>query len=120
MSSTETRRRGGALTTLLVVLTLAQVITLVLLLDAWRSAASHGASVGALPAFGVLLSLLALTAYAGVWAWRRWGVVVIGVVAAVGLVTDLAFGLPPLALLIRVALLAGFFAAVGARWDQFR
>ncbi|WP_214406907.1 hypothetical protein [Pseudonocardia lacus] len=120
MTSTETRRRGGTLTTLLVLITLAQLLTLVLLVTDWQNAVSHGQSVGGLAVFGVVLCLLALAACAGTWAWRRWGPVLLAVIAAVGLVTDLVFGLPPLALLLRLVLLAAFFGAVSIRWEGFR
>jgi hypothetical protein len=120
MTSTENRRRGGALTTFLALLTAFQVLGLVLVVGTWTDAASHGQDVGALGFFSVLLCLLALTGFAAVWAWRRWGVVLLAVVAAIGLVTDLAAGLAPLALLIRLALLAGLFASIASRWDDFR
>ena len=44
----------------------------------------------------------------------------LAVVAAVGLVTDLAAGLAPLPLLIRLVLLGGLFASISGRWDDFR
>ena len=118
MTSPTPLRRGAALTSLLTLLTLAQVLLLVLTLQAFGDAVSHGADVGPLGLFALLVVVLALVGLGGVWAWRRWGVVLFAVVAVVGLIADLAAGLGPL-LLVRVALLGGLFWAVSVRWERF-
>jgi nucleoside recognition membrane protein YjiH len=118
MTSPAPIRRGVALTSLLTLLTLAQGLLLVLTLQALGDAAGHGADVGPLGLFALLVVVLALVGLGGVLAWRRWGVVLFAVDAAIGLVADLAAGLGPL-LLVRVALLGGLFWAVSVRWERF-
>jgi hypothetical protein len=111
-------RRGVALTSLLVLLTLAQALLHVLTVSRLADDAGHSASVAGAGLLVLLVAVLALVALGAIWAWRRWGVVLFAVVAVVGLVTDLAGGVGAL-LLVRVLLLGVFFWAISARWERF-
>ena len=116
----EIPKRGGALTTILVILTLAQVLGLVLLLVTWRTMADRGSPGQGLVLAGIVGVVLALAGLAGIWQWRRRGVYLFGMVAIVGLASDLVLGISPVALLVRIGLLAALVAALRPRWEFFR
>lgn len=115
----EIPKRGGALTTILIILTLAQVLGLVLLLVTWRNMADHGRPGQGLVLAGIVGVVLVLAGLAGIWQWRRWGVYLFGLVAVIGLVSDLLFGISPAQLLVRIGLLAALAAALRPRWELF-
>lgn len=112
--------RGGLLTTLLVIMALAQVVGLVLGVMAWHSIVAHNQRHPELPLIGVVLAAAGLVALVGVWLWRRWAVYLFAVLAVIGLVSDVWFGVPAITALIRVALLAGLAYSVKQRWALFR
>jgi hypothetical protein len=116
----EIPKRGGALTTILVILTAAQVLGLVLLVVTWRDMVDHGRSGQGFVFAGIVGVVLALAGLAGVWQWRRWGVYLFGLVAVIGLISDLLFGISPVQLFIRIVLLAALAAALRLRWQLFR
>jgi hypothetical protein len=119
-SSTWSRRRGVVLTTLLVLLIAADVLVLLVLAVGAADEAAPGRPVGPLTVVDLVLGVLVLVGYAGMWAGRRWAVHLVGVVVTVGWVIDLVSGPFALGLLARVAVNVGLFVAVRLRWEHFR
>src|SRR4051812_42056829 len=77
-------RRGGALTTLLVIFTVGQVFGIVLLAAVATEFADHGREVPPLLFVGMALGVVAIVAIVGIWRWRRWALYLFGLVAVIG------------------------------------
>jgi hypothetical protein len=112
--------RGIPLTVLLVLLTLAQAIGVVSGVVTWQSIVSHGQTHPELPLIGAILGIVGLVAFAGVWLWRRWGVYLLTAVVVIGVLSDVWFGLPSYALLVRLVLLAALAFFIKQKWAGFR
>lgn len=112
--------RGIPLTVLLVVLTLAQALGVVSGFIAWESIVSHGRAHPELPLIGAILGIIGLVAFVGVWLWRRWGVYLLAAVVVIGVISDVVFGLPSWALLVRLMLMAALGFFIKQKWAGFR
>lgn len=112
--------RGGLLTVLLAIMTVAQVIGIVLGVITWQSIVAHNRPHPELPLIGAILATAGLVAIVGVWKWRRWAAFLFAALAVVGLGVDAWFGVPAITVLIRVALLAALAECIRQRWALFR
>ena len=112
--------RGIPLTVLLVVFTLAQLWGVVFGFMAWRSIVDHGQSHPEVPLIGTILGVVGLVALAGVWFWQRRAVYLLAAVVVAGVLTDVWFGLPSFALLIRLVLVAALAFCIKQKWTSFR
>jgi hypothetical protein len=75
MSTTENTRprlRPG-LIVLLVIVTVANVLALVIAVEAWYDETSHGGDLAGLAVLSLLLTVVALAGIAGAWLRRPWG-----------------------------------------------
>jgi Na+/melibiose symporter-like transporter len=111
-------KRRVFLTVLLVVITLAQAFAVFAVFMAWIDRIDHGQTAG-LQLLFLLLAVVALVAVIGLWFWQRWAVYLFGVLALIGLVTDAVFGVAPVALLVRVALLAALYWQIKEHRESF-
>jgi hypothetical protein len=115
----ETRTRGAWLTVMLVFFGLAQVLVLFLLLVSWRDLVDRGQPGQGIALAAIAATIAALVALVGIWRWKRWGVYLFGLIVVIGFVIDLLTGVPPVALLVRVALVALLAWAIRQRWEWF-
>jgi hypothetical protein len=53
----------------------------------------------------MVLTAAVLVGLAGIWAWRRWGVHLVGLLAVIGLVSDAFLGAPVITILVSIGLL---------------
>jgi hypothetical protein len=112
--------RGAVLTSLLVVLAVGDALVLVLTAVDVGSAASHGSSIEVIDIVALALPVLVLVALGAIWARRWWGPPLFGILAVLGLLTDLFGGISPLLLLLRAALIGALFWAISTRWSDLR
>lgn len=120
MSDTEeTNKRGGVLTGLLVFLILAQILWFIILTVAWMELVDRGRSGQGTALAGMAGTVLALVGLVGMWQLRRRGAYVFGLIAAIGLISDLLLGIPMTTLFVRIGLLAWLFSVVLPRWESF-
>jgi hypothetical protein len=113
-------RRGGALTTLLVIFTIGQLFGIYLVATVATELADHGREVPPIVFPSMILGIVAIVAIVGIWRWRRWAVYLFGLVAVIGFVIDLLTGLPLVTLVVRLAVLVGLVAALRPHWPSFR
>jgi MFS superfamily sulfate permease-like transporter len=112
--------RGALLTVMLVVLGLAQLLGVVSGFVQWRKIVEHSQAYPEIPLLGALLGLVGLAALVGVWLWQRRAVYLLAGTVAIGILTDVWFGLPSYMLLIRLVLLGVLALAIRQRWQSFR
>jgi hypothetical protein len=113
-------KRGVLLALLLVILAVVQAWVVFRGVWTWNLLVSHGRDGWALPLVGAGLGMVAIVGVVGVWLWWRWAVYLLAAVVAVGVVSDVWFGLPPIALLIRLVLLGLLAWLIRAQWSSFR
>ncbi|MGH8908889.1 MAG: hypothetical protein ACRD0K_20950 [Egibacteraceae bacterium] len=115
----DTATRGAWLTAVLAISAFAQLPVVVLLYLSWRNTSAHGRPGQGVTLAAMALAVATLVAVAGVWRWHRWGVFLFGLTVAAGLVIDLRTGIPPVVLLVRIALVAVLTETIRQRWDWF-
>jgi hypothetical protein len=113
-------KRGIPLLVLLVLLVLAQLWGVVFGFTTWWSIVEHGQPDPAVPLIGVLLGIVGLVAFGGVWLWQRWAVYLLVAAVVVGLVSDSVMGLSSVSLLIRLALFGALAFCIKQKWEGFR
>lgn len=119
MARNITVTRGPVLTTLLILLLVAQLLGIVLGFVNWQSIVAHNQPHPELPLIGAILGIVGVAALVGVWLWRRVAVYVLGAVIAIGLISDAVLGIPSWALLIRIVLVGALFACIKGQWRFF-
>jgi amino acid transporter len=113
-------KRGVPLSVLLVLLVLAQLWGVVFGFTTWSSIVEHGQPDPEMPLVGVLLGVVGLVAFAGVWLWQRWAVYLLVAAVVVGLVSDSVMGLSSVSLLIRLVLFGALAWCIKQKWEGFR
>ena len=113
-------KRGVPLTVLLVLLMLAQLWGVVFGFTTWWSIVEHGQPDPEMPLIGVLLGIVGLVAFVGVWFWQRWAVYLLVAAVVVGLVSDSLMGLSSVSLLIRLVLFGALAFCIKQKWEGFR
>jgi hypothetical protein len=108
------------LTVLLVIFTLFEVAALGLNFLAWRRIVTHGQDHPEIPVVAMILLVVALVALVGVWLWQRKAVYLLAAAVAADVIFDAVLGLPSLALLIRLMLIAALGWCIRQRWASFR
>ena len=111
-------RRGVALVVILAFYTLGAITSGVLLAMAWADYAEHGRRIPPVLLLSVFSALLQLIAVTGLWFWRKWGLYLIGILAALGLPLDLAYGTPALIVCLKIVLVCALAFIVVPYWDR--
>jgi hypothetical protein len=73
MSTTENTRLRPGVIVLLVVVTIANVLALVLAVEAWHDETTHGGDLAGLAMLSLLVTVAALAGITGAWLRKPWG-----------------------------------------------
>ncbi|MEC3973959.1 hypothetical protein [Amycolatopsis sp. H20-H5] len=118
---TEDRRRGGLLTTLLLVYGLAAVLTVVLEVGSLIVVSGRGRDLPIPVVLAMVLDAVQIFAVLGVWLWRRFAVGVLYPVLALGTIINLVSataGTLPI-ILVRILLAVLLAVALSKKWERF-
>jgi hypothetical protein len=118
VEGTEERGRSFGLVAMLVLYALGAVAAGALLVRDWADRADHGEEITVVLVLSMVSVLLQLASVVALFAWRKWGLYLIGVLAAAGLIMDIASQSPAVFVAAKIVL-AGLLAfAVMPYWDR--